>query len=382
MKHLLLLLFLIPSLLFAQVYPQHKTNKNLSELSVGELNNLFAEANIAHKTMAVQAHADTMCKRLNGTLLIAQNDVVLAHKASGYKVLDKTDQPLSENTCFELASVSKEFTAAAVMLLVLDGKVSLDDYLGKYFPGLPYPGITIHNLLCHTSGLPEYFDFKESWFPQGRLTTNKDVLNLLIKQQPKKLFDPGTSYKYTNTNYALLALIVEQASGKKFEDFVRENIFEPAGMTSSFYITERASKIGYSIATGHKADRIPQVIKGLDGTFGDKGMYSTINDLFAWKKAYFTHYTILPEEIVEMCISAQNTLKNGKKPPEDYGYGWHLENNPYYGLLVYHGGLWHGFNHVLLYYPEKDIFMVFLSNYCNRGHRGQTANVLHILCGA
>lgn len=382
MKHLLPLLFLLPSLLIAQVYPQHKPDKNLNELSTEELNQLFDEANFSYKTKAVQAHADTMCKKLNGTLLVAQNDVVLAHKAAGYKVLDKKDQPLSENTCFELASVSKEFTAAAVLLLVKEGKVALNDYLGKYFPTLPYTGITVHNLLCHTSGLPEYFNFKESWWPQGRLTTNQDVVSVLVKYQPKRIFAPGTNYKYTNTNYALLALIVEQASGKKFEDFVRENIFEPAGMTSSFYITERASKIGYSIATGHKADRIPQVIKGLDGTFGDKGMYSTLYDLLAWKKAYFTNYTILPKEMVEMATTAQNQLKGSNLPSEDYGYGWHLEENPYYGHIIYHGGLWHGFNHVLLYYPEKDIFMVFLSNYCNRGHRGQTANVLHILCGA
>ena len=381
MKPLFLLFFLLPTLLIAQVFPQHKPTKKISELNVNELNALFDEANLIYKTQAVQAHADTMCKKLNGTMLIAQNDVVLVHKASGYKVLDEHNQPLTENTCFELASVSKEFTAAAVMILIQEGKVNLKDYLGKYFPKLPYPGITVHDLLCHTSGLPEYFDFKSTWFPQGRLTTNQDVVDVLIEHHPKKLFDPGTEYKYTNTNYVLLALIVEKASEQKFEDFVRENIFKPAGMTSSFYITERASKIGYSIATGHNADRIQQVIKGLDGTFGDKGMYSTIHDLFAWKKAYFTNYTILPKEAVEMATSAQNQLKNGKVPPEEYGYGWHLEEGPY-GKLIYHGGLWHGFNHILVYYPTKDIFIAFLSNYCNRGHRGQTANVLHILCGA
>ena len=381
MKRIIFLLLLIPTLLSAQVYPQHKPNKKLSELKVSELNVLFDEANFAYKTKAVQAHADTVCKKLNGTLLIAQNDEVLAHKASGYKVLEDSTQPITENTCFELASVSKEFTAAAVLLLVQDGKVSLNDYLGKYFPRLPYTGITVHNLLSHTSGLPEYFDFKAAWFPKDRLTTNQDVVEVLVKNHPKKLFEPGTKYKYTNTNYVLLALIVEQVSGKKFEDFVRERIFEPAGMTSSFYISERPSKRGYSIATGHKSDRVPLEIKGLDGTFGDKGMYSTIHDLFAWKKAYFTQYRILSKETVEMAIAAQNGLKDGSKPSEEYGYGWHLEDGPY-GLLVYHGGLWHGFNHILLYYPSKDIFMVFLSNYCNRGHRGQTANVLHILCGA
>ena len=199
MKHTLLLLsLLLPSLLIAQVYPQHKPDKKLSELNTEELNQLFDEANFTYKTQAVRAHADTICKKLNGTMLIAQNDEVLVHKASGYEVLDNQSQPIVENTCFELASVSKAFTAAAVLLLVQEGKVSLIDYLGKYFPNLPYTGITVHNLLCHTSGLPEYFDFKSSWFPQGRLTTNQDVVDVLVKHHPKTIFAPGTGYKYTS----------------------------------------------------------------------------------------------------------------------------------------------------------------------------------------
>lgn len=382
MRNLLFLLFLLPAICWAQIYPQSKPAKPISSLSTDELNALFDEANKMYKKQAIRDYSDSLCKKLNGTMLIAQNDIVWVKKAAGYKVLGKTDQPIALHTCFELASVSKEFTAAAVLQLVEQGKVSLNDYLGKYFPGLPYTGITVHNLLSHTSGLPEYFNFKESWFPVGRLTTNQDVVDVLIKYQPKILFQPNTQYKYTNTNYALLALIVEQTSGMKFEDYVRKNIFEPAGMNSSFYITERTEKIGWSIATGHKADRIPLEIKGLDGTFGDKGMYSTVEDLFAWKKAYFNNYKIISQNMVETATTKRNELKDGKLPSEEYGYGWHLENSPCYGRLVYHGGLWHGYNHVLLYYPEKNIFMVFLSNYCNRAHLRQTSVVLHLMCGA
>ncbi|MBQ4355698.1 MAG: beta-lactamase family protein [Bacteroidales bacterium] len=380
--YIFLLLLLTTVACRAQVYPQQQPSKPLESLTASELNILFDEANANYKKQAVQNYADTLCKKLNGTLLIAQNDQVLVEKAAGVKVLGKSNNPIVVGTCFELASVSKEFTAAAVLQLVESGKVNLNDYLGKYFPGLPYTGITVENLLNHTSGLPEYFDFKESWWPVGRLTTNEDVVKTLITHNPKILFQPGTQYKYTNTNYALLALIVEKASGEKFEDYMRKNIFEPAGMTHSFYITERAGKTGFSIATGHKADRVPQVIKGLDGTFGDKGMYSNVEDLFAWKKAYFTDYKILSKEMVEAATSKCNFLKNGKKPSEEYGYGWHLENSPCYGKLIYHGGLWHGFNHVLLYYREADLFMVFLTNYCNRATRGQTAVVLHLMCGA
>lgn len=381
-KSFCLLFTFLPLILFAQVKLENPPQKELKSLSTSELNQLFNQANSTFKKAAIKSYADSVCKKLNGTMLIAKDDAVWVKRAAGVKTLGKADQPIVENTCFELASVSKEFTAAAVLQLVGKGKIGLNDYMGKYFSNFPYSGITVQNLLAHTSGLPEYFDFKESWFPVGRLTTNQDVVDVLTKYKPQIQFTPGTKYKYTNTNYALLALIVEKASGMKFEEYVRKNIFEPAGMNNSFYITERAAKIGYSIAVGHKADRIPQEIKGLDGTFGDKGMYSTIIDLWAWKKAYFRDYKIISKEMVDAAISQQNNLKDNRIPSELYGYGWHLEMSPCYGKLVYHGGLWHGYNHVLLYYPAQNVFMVFLSNYCNRAHRGQTAVVLHIMCGA
>lgn len=381
-KTICLLIALIPLILLAQVKIENPPQKELGTLTTSELNKLFSQANSSFKKKAIKTYADSVCKKLNGTMLIAKDDVVWAKRASGVKILGKADQRISENTCFELASVSKSVTAAAVLQLVEEGKVSLNDYMGKYFSDFPYGGITVQHLLAHTSGLPEYFDFKESWFPVGRLTTNQDVVDVLKKYKPEMLFAPGTKYKYTNTNYALLVLIVEKASGMRFEDYARKNIFEPAGMENSFYITERAAQIGCSIAVGHKADGIPQEIKGLDGTFGDKGLYSTVGDLFAWKKAYFRDYKIISKEMVEAATSQQNNLRDNKMPSELYGYGWHIEMSPCYGKLIYHGGLWHGYHHILLYYPAENIFMVFLSNYCNRAHRGQTAVVLHIMCGA
>lgn len=382
-KAFLFSLLFVPFWISAQVCPLEKPTRHLKSLSINEINAIFEETNAVYKQNAVREQADTICKKLNGTLLIAQNDEIIARQSKGFLVLDDSLSPkMTMETCFELASISKQFTAASVLQLVIGGKLALEDSLTKFFPTLPYSGITVHNLLAHTSGLPEYFDFKESWFPQGRLTTNQDVVDVLVARHPKILFKPGENYEYTNTNYALLALIVEQVSGGKFEEYVRKNLLEPAGMKHAFYVTEIEGKRNFSIATGHKADRVPRKLALLDGTFGDKGLYSTVDDLFAWKKAYFNDFKILPEEWVRKATEIQDVLNNQKIPEALYGYGWHLEANPHYGMLIYHGGYWHGFHHIQTYYPPANIYIVFLSNYCNRAHRGQTSVIMDILCGA
>ncbi|MBO4645408.1 MAG: beta-lactamase family protein [Bacteroidales bacterium] len=383
-KYLFLLLLLLPAVLLAQVYPQHKPDKALKDLTAEELASLCLDVSEQHKKVEIGKFADEMGSVLNGTMLISKGNQIYTQRAYGYRKLafPTSEQKIADTTCFELASVSKQFTAAAVLQLVAQEKVHLNDYLTKYFPALPYHGITVHHLLSHTSGLPEYFNFSESWFPKGRLTTNKDVVDALVKYHPATLFDPGTNYKYINTNYALLALIVEQASGLSFEEYVRRNIFEPAGMTRSFYVTQRGQKNASSIATGHTKDKSALTIKGLDGTFGDKGLYSTVSDIFKWKIAYFDDYKILSKDWVKLATSPENKLKNNKMPSEDYGYGWHLEHNVRFGELVYHGGLWHGFHNLLIYNPEGDVFMIFLSNYRNCSHCKKGEEVLQIMRGA
>lgn len=381
-KFLLFSLLFLPCLAFATVYPKNIPAKALKDLSITEINALFTEANIEYKKPAIIEFADELGKKLNGQLLIAQNDEIIVEGAYGYKRLNnKTEaQKITLSTRFELASVSKEFTAAAVLQLVNAGKINLKDPVKKYIPNLPYDGITIHDLLCHTSGLPEYFNFPEEWFNTEKMMVNEDVVKVLAERKPDKFFEPNVNWRYTNTNYALLALIVKKVSGMSFPEYVKKNIFTPAGMTHSFYITERNSKNDY--ATGHEKDAAPLPVHFMDGTVGDKGLYSNVDDLFAWKKAYFKHYRILPKSLVETATRQQNKLNGNAKPEKPYGYGWRLEDNKDYGKIIYHGGLWHGFQHLILYQPAENIFMVFLSNYKNGAHKGKSNEVLHILCGA
>lgn len=382
----LLLLSLFPLLLSAQTYPQNKPAKPLQSLSLAEVKAVFEDVNRQIKKQEITQFASEMCKQLNGTLLIAQNDVILVKKASGYKSLtgsrNAANNRICDTTRFELASISKQFTATAILKLVADNKMSLNDALTKYFPELPYYNITVHHLLSHTSGLPEYFKFSESWFDTSHIYYNSDIIKLLAEKRPKISFTVGTKYSYTNTNYILLAAIVEKVSGVAFEDYVQKNILRPAGMNRSAFITrieEIREKIG--CAFGHFKNGLPLQLQFMDGSIGDKGLYSTVDDLFSWKKAFFSN-KIIPEKYVKLAISPENKLKNGVAPPELYGYGFHIEESPEYGTLIFHGGLWHGYHNLLLYYPDYNIFMVFLSNYYNRAHVGKSSQVLHILCGA
>jgi CubicO group peptidase (beta-lactamase class C family) len=290
----------------------------------------------------------------------------------------KGSNAITPDTFFELASLSKQFTAAAVLKLVSEGKLSLQDTLRYFFPKLPYQNITVHHLLSHTSGLPEYFSLKSNCYDTSKLLTNNGLINVLIKHRPKMLFLPGTQYKYINTNYALLAAIVAQVSGTKFETYVRENLFLPAGMSNSFFITEKTTRDQAKTATGHLRSESEVKSFFMDGTVGDKGIYSNVLELFKWYKAYFLDYTILPEEWVKHASQQENYLLAADSVSELYGYGLRLQNHDVYGYYIYHGGLWRGYNHVWIYRPSDKFYAVFLSNFVNGAHKGRTLQLLEI----
>ena len=400
-KYSLCLVFCLFSLvLAAQSVKMDKGSKKLKELSTTEINAVFDRANPQLKVKALQELADNMAQSLNGTILIALDDKVVARKTYGYARLyqkgkdlngmtvsqlrsarNKAENQLQDKSPYELASISKQFTAAAILKLVNAGKIQLTDNLSKYYPNNPYSGITIHHLLCHTSGLPEYFDFTEEiWGTEG-FVTNEQAIQKVFSRREKIYFKPGMRYKYTNTNYLLLADIVAKVSGVKFEKFMEDSIFKPIGMDNTFYVTQKSEHKDIFFPRGHLKSGEEVAIEPLDGTFGDKGLYSCPEALMKWKIAFFNEYTVLPKEWVEKATSPQNKLITGAAPSELYGYGFHLEENPYYGKLVYHGGLWHGFHHIMVYRPSDNLLFICLSNYRNRAHVGKSNQILNILDG-
>lgn len=377
---------------------------------------------LVHK---LDSFADAMGQRLNGTMLIARNDTVLVERAFGKRQLflsgegydsivganleqyrnDPTNA-MTLQTLFDLASVSKQFTAAAVLKLCSEGKMNLTDYVGKYLPDFPYGGITIRRLLAHTSGLPEYFDFPYSYYDSVRFVSNEHLVRILKFRHPAKDFPAGTKFAYCNTNYAVLAYIVAQVSGMSFEQYVRENMFEPAGMENTFFITEIADMdsvdfnapttdpqaihvpvkpnleiLSVPLARGHWRSGSLVDYDRLNGILGDKGIYSNVEDMMRWANAYFVEHKIIPEEWVEMAGRRENKLSNGNLPKQIYGYGLRIEESPKHGKLIFHGGLWNGFHNVWIFRPADNVHVIFLSNYYNSAHSGKSDGVFSIIDG-
>src|SRR5689334_8649680 len=170
--------------------------------------------------------------RFNGNVLFARNGNVIYQKSFGWTNYDTKEQ-LNDSTLFELASVSKQFTAMGIMLLKEQGKLSYEDDVRKYLPELPFEGMTIRHFLTHTSGLSGYMDSERPWVTEDKIHNNQDILAMLVARKPEPYFKPGEQWSYSNTAYTLLATIIERVSGKSYGEFLKENIFAPLGMSRS-----------------------------------------------------------------------------------------------------------------------------------------------------
>ena len=357
--------------------------------------------------------ANDMSDKLNGILLVAVRDTVLVEHA--YGELRLTGEPphrdvpennrITETSLFDLASISKQFTAVSVLQLCAQGKISLDDTITKYFPNLPYQGVSIRNLLTHTTGIPEYFKFKYTVYGSVAFVDNELLLRVLEKQKYAKTFQTGTKFEYVNTNYAILAALVAKVSGMPFEEYVHEHLFKPAGMENTCFFTEivgidakhgrkyanvdpKAEDVsvqplpwGVTIARGHRKVAVTAKFDRLNGVLGDKGVYSNAEDMLRWANALFMDYKILPKEWVDSASTRENQLNDGSLPKSIYGFGFRIEESPTHGKLVYHGGLWNGFQNLFLYRPSDNAVIVFLSNLYNQAHAGRSDQMLNILDG-
>ncbi len=357
--------------------------------------------------------ANDMSDKLNGALLVAVRDTVLVEHAYGelrltgappHRDVPETNR-ITENTLFDLASISKQFTAVSVLQLCAKGKINLDDTITHYFPNLPYKEVTIRHLLTHTTGIPEYFKFKYTLYGSVAFVDNDLLLQVLERQKYPKTFQTGTKFEYVNTNYAILAALVTQVSGLPFEEYVHENLFKPAGMKNTCFFTEIVgidAKHGKKyanvnpkdeevsvqplptdvpIARGHRKVAVTAKFDRLNGVLGDKGVYSNVEDMLCWANALFIDYKILPKEWVDLASQRENQLNDGTLPKSIYGYGYRIEESPEHGKLVYHGGLWNGFQNLFLYRPSDKVVIIFLSNLYNKAHAGRSDQMLNILDG-
>ncbi|KUY30924.1 serine hydrolase domain-containing protein [Elizabethkingia ursingii] len=309
-------------------------------------------------------------KEFNGNVLIAEKGKVVYEKSFGL-ANEKTKQKLDKNTVFELASVSKQFTAMGIVQLEKEGKLSYNDALTKYFPELGfYKPITIDNLLHHTSGLPDYMGlFNKSW-DKKKIATNEDIVEVLAKHKPELLFAPGDKYEYSNTGYALLGLIIEKVSKQSYGDYLSKKIFKPLGMTNtrvyrSRYKPEKISNyaLGYvtdSLGNKKLLDDLGKEYYTyyLDGIVGDGMVNSTTGDLLKWDRALYGD-KLVNQKDKDLIFSSIVTKDN---KDNHYGYGWQVSTSKAVGKIISHSGSWAGYITYIARDVDSDKTIILLEN--------------------
>ena len=315
----------------------------------------------------------------NGAWLYAEKGEIVSKGALGFRDPEDT-LPITEDTIFQLASVTKQFTAAAVMLARREGLLELDDEITKYFPEIPYPDVTIRHLLTHTSGIPDYFDdadwFIKIWKEEKRVPGNDEILRFLCETEAKPYFAPGEGLAYSNTGYNLLALLVERLSGVPYEDFLQKNIFEPAGMGSTRCCHIRRDGIPFEnfaratvLEDGKYVADVDSAEDGdvvaFDGLNGDDYVYTNIFDMLRWDRALREGKVLTLEEQKLMYTPAKRN--NGEDAVYDeveglgYGFGWFVGRDEELGRIVSHSGGMPGVATWLERFIDEDRMLVILT---------------------
>lgn len=296
-----------------------------------------------------------------GTALVAYKDQVIMRYANGYSDF-RSKEKINIHSNFQLASVSKSFTATSVMILKENGLLNYDDLMIAHIPEFPYDNITIKQLLQHTGGLQNYMYLVDHYRKSDTCLTNEDILDLLIEHELPLNNWPGKRFTYSNTGYAMLALLVERISGKKFDEFLQENIFMPSGMNNSYTYkldildTVQNRVIGYN-RKGRRLYRYD--FEPNDLILGDKSIISNVDDLFKYQKA-LNSYELVSKETLDEAYTKGKTTSRYKRE-FNYGYGWRIKNNNKQNL-IYHNGLWHGFVSTLSREIDHDITVIMLNN--------------------
>ena len=292
--------------------------------------------------------------KFNGCILVAENRKITYQNALGFTDAEQNEK-LTLDHNFRLASVSKQFTAMAIMMLQEQGKLNYDDNLWLYIPELPYWHINIRHLLTHTSGLPDYTSLLEEFWdlankssPERKVTSNMDALKLIVQKQPPVKFHPGDRHEYCNTGYMVLALIVERVSGERFQDFMKRYIFQPLEMNHT-YVNEPTGILP-EIQRAHGFKPNPEGSGFIfddhhyqNGMYGDGGIITTIKDMMKWDQALSTNKLVRKTTLdAALAPAVLNDLSS-----VNYGFGWSIipgEN----GTVVAHGGGWLGFRAFIL----------------------------------
>ncbi|WP_435262992.1 serine hydrolase domain-containing protein [Tenacibaculum sp. nBUS_03] len=291
-----------------------------------------------------------------GTFLVSKNGKIIYNKAFGLANLE-LNVPMTPDNVFEIGSITKQFTAISILMLVEQGKIKLNDQINQYLPNYPthQKKITIHHLLNHTSGIKSYTSLKKLYSIDKKDVTPTELINL-FKNEPMD-FNPGEHYKYNNSGYVILGYIIEKVSGITYEEFITKNIFKRLGMNNSTYGNHRT--IIKNRASGHHLKQNYQNSRFVSYTlsYSAGALLSSVKDLNIWQQALIKNKLLKKETLSKAFINY--SLKNGKKT--NYGYGWNIRtlgNETSYE----HGGFIFGFKSMGVYLPESGIYVIGLNN--------------------
>jgi CubicO group peptidase (beta-lactamase class C family) len=336
---------------------KNKEDQDIINTSVNSLSKAEAE----RCRRIAEDFYDSSLKRtgFNGAMLVAKKGQVVFEQYNGFAHLKGKDS-ITANTPFHIASTTKTFTAMAVLKLAEEGKLNIHDSLQKFFPGFPYQGMTVKTLLSQRSGLPNYAYYleKANWDNKVKVT-NEDVLQTLIQYKPDLQNAVNRRFNYSNTNFVLLALIIERVSGKSYADYLQEVFFTPLQMTNSKVFNRNDSA---TATPSYMWNGVQEAFTYLDVTYGDKNIYSTVRDLLKWDQALYGNKLFKPSTL----DSAFQPYSFEKPGIHNYGFGWRMYTLANNNKIIYHNGWWHGNNSTFYRVLPDSLTIIILGNKFNR----------------
>jgi CubicO group peptidase (beta-lactamase class C family) len=332
----------------------------------------FSQVDFAKAVQEVISKETSPEQPFSGVILVADHGKIKFEQAFGYREF-ATSTPLLKTDIFELASVSKQFTAMAIMMLQEQGLLQYDDLVEKYVV-TPYSGISIRHLLTHTSGLPDYQAVMDQHWDKSNVAGNADILVYLNRYAPPRSFAPGEKYEYSNTGYVLLASIAEKVTGQDFITFCRQNIFQPLQMRNTDIRTLAEKAALSNFALGHvyvedkkryvRADSFPSsnYTIWLGNRKGPGRISSTAQDLLKWDRALYSEKLVKKTTLKNAFTSG---VLNDGKTPVNYGFGWETGRDAVLGAIVQHNGDNPGYKTKIIRFIDADKTIIILSNNAN-----------------
>lgn len=313
-------------------------------------------------------------KGFNGSVLVQQKGKIIYERYFGYASKSPV-KLLTKSTSTQLSSTSKPFTGTAILWLHQNKYLDINLPVNVYLRDFPYSNITVKMLLEHRSGLPNYTSTGLPRWKTKDFMYNLDLQKYFAMFKPKLLATPDARFRYCNSNFALLARIIEEVSGIPYKQCMKELIFDPLGMKNTFVFDPADDYSNKDISTSYRPNWAVFANTHEDGVYGDKGIYSTVEDMFRWDQSFYTN-KILNYTTTKLAYTGNSPDMKG---PRDYGLGWRMYDFKTGKKLIYHNGWWHGNNSVFYRFVDENTTVIVLGNKLNNKIYDQGKGVYEIL---